>query len=165
MKIETTRLLIEKTQLTLLDTILEIEQTNAKFIGQSTKEQHERIISNNKEEHLTIFKKENRKVVGYYILQGVQSKNKSMLIKRIAITEKRKGYGRESLQAIKKYCFETLEFHRLWLDVFDYNSRAIHLYETEGFQREGVMRECVLKNGIYHNLILLSLLKQEYFQK
>jgi len=163
--IETAKLLIEKTQATSLDSILEIEQANAKFIGQSTKEQHEQIIDNPAKGHLTIRKKEDRKIIGYTILEGVQSKNKSLLIKRIAIAEKGKGYGRESLQGMKKYCFELLQFHRLWLDVFDYNSRAIHLYETEGFQREGVMRECVLQNGTYHNLIVLSLLEQEYFKK
>jgi len=63
---------------------------------------------------------------------------------------------------VKKYCFEKLNCHRLWLDVFDFNSRARHLYKSEGFTEEGLIRECIKREDGYKNLVLMSILKQEY---
>jgi RimJ/RimL family protein N-acetyltransferase len=44
-------------------------------------------------------------------------KNQSVEFRRIIVTEKNKGYGREALRLIKQLAFERLNAHRLWLDV------------------------------------------------
>ncbi len=66
-------------------------------------------------------------MVGFIILSGIENSNLSLEFKRIVIQEKGKGFGRQSLKLIKDYCFNTLKFHRLWLDVFDDNNKAIHI--------------------------------------
>ena len=78
------------------------------------------------------------------------------------IKEKGKGYGKLAIKEIKKYCFEKLLCHRLWLDVFEFNQRAIHVYKKLGFHREGVLRECILTSQGYKSLVVMSLLKKEY---
>ncbi|MGB8252790.1 MAG: GNAT family protein [Anaerolineaceae bacterium] len=83
----------------------------------------------------------------------------------IAIGEKawwNKGYGSEAMELLVKYGFETLNMHRVWLRVFENNKRAVRSYEKVGFVHEGQMRESDYKNGKYHNILLMSILKQEY---
>ena len=100
--------------------------------------------------------------MGFVLLAGLESPNLSLEIRKILIIEKGKGYGRTVLQSLKKFCFETLCFHRLWLDVFEENERGLHLYQSEGFQVEGRLRECVLHAGTFTSLFLLSVLENEY---
>ena len=145
-----------------LRNILEIEKhpDNLQFIGAYSMERHREVIENSDELHLTF--KDQGKLIGYAILQGLENPNDVIEFKRITIAEKGKGYGRAALKAVKKYCFEKLNCHRLWLDVFDFNSRARHLYKSEGFKEEGLIRECIKREDGYKNLVLMSILKQEY---
>ena len=61
-----------------------------------------------------------------------------------------------------RIAFRELGAHRLYLDVFDDNARARHLYESLGFQYEGVMREAAQRDGQWCNLRLMSMLEKEY---
>jgi diamine N-acetyltransferase len=83
----------------------------------------------------------------------------------ISIGEKEwwnKGYGSEVMELLVKYGFETLNMHRVWLRVFERNKRAIRSYEKVGFIHEGQMRESDYKDGGYHNILIMSILRQEY---
>ena len=62
----------------------------------------------------------------------------------------------------KKYCFDELNFHRIWLDVFDDNLRAIHLYKSEGFTEEGKLRDVIRNDENYRSLLILSILEKEF---
>jgi RimJ/RimL family protein N-acetyltransferase len=63
---------------------------------------------------------------------------------------------------IKQYCFEQLRFHRLWLDVYADNDRAIHLYRSEGFVEEGKLREIRKDGDQYRSMFLFSILENEW---
>ena len=52
-----------------------------------------------------------------------------------------KGYGNEATRLTLTFAFSELNLHRVQLTVFNYNQRAINLYQKLGFQREGVYRE------------------------
>lgn len=73
-----------------------------------------------------------------------------------------KGYGREALTLILKYGFDELNLHRVQLTVFEYNERAIALYEKLGFRREGVYREFMLRDGKRYDMYLYGLLRREW---
>jgi diamine N-acetyltransferase len=82
----------------------------------------------------------------------------------IFIGEKRfwnQGYGTEAMHLLVKHGFETLNLHRIWLRVHADNKRAIRSYEKIGFIHEGRMREAVFKNGIYIDVLLMSILENE----
>ena len=81
--------------------------------------------------------------IGYVILSGIQSFNQSIELTRIVIAEPERGYGRSALKLVIKQVFEEYKSHRLWLDVFDYNQRARHVYQLVGFKEEGILREAV----------------------
>lgn len=76
-----------------------------------------------------------------------------------------KGFATEAYKALFKYFFEDLSINRIWLEVVDYNSIAISLYNKLGFVKEGVMREAVFRNNKFHDYIIMSLLKTEYEKK
>ena len=45
------------------------------------------------------------------------------------------------------------------------NKKAEHLYEKIGFTREGTMRNSGKKDGKYVDLILMSMLRSEFYEK
>lgn len=63
---------------------------------------------------------------------------------------------------MKQICFEILGFHRLWLDVYDDNERAIKLYESEGFVKEGILRDNIRTESGYRSQRIYSMLENEY---
>jgi RimJ/RimL family protein N-acetyltransferase len=73
-----------------------------------------------------------------------------------------KGIGTEAARLMLEYGFNILELHRIDLEVFAFNPRAIHVYEKLGFKREGVRREVLLLNGTYHDAIVMGLLTNEF---
>jgi len=154
---------LQKTKPEDLTVVMEMENhaDNRDFVTQNSLERHLAIIAGPDEEHLKVMD-ENNKTIGYVILVGLENPNKIIELRRLVITEKGKGYGRQTLRLIKKYCFEQLGTHRLFLDVVEDNLRAQHLYRSEGFVLEGLMREAHKTKDGYKNLLLLSILEQEY---
>ena len=147
-----------------LDLICQIEneQENLNFIIPYHRTRHQQVIDSPDEEHLSVWNKGNRELVGFLILAGLGNSNLSLEFRRMVIQNKGKGYGRQCLQMIKEYCFNTLRFHRLWLDVFEDNNKAIGLYQSEGFQIEGRLRELIKQGSGYRTLLILSMLDSEF---
>jgi RimJ/RimL family protein N-acetyltransferase len=56
------------------------------------------------------------------------------------------------------YCWNHLNLSRISLIVFGTNERALHLYMTLGFEREGLLRNAVFINGQWTDLVLMGLL-------
>lgn len=75
-----------------------------------------------------------------------------------------KGLGKEAMEAIMAYCFDELKLERLYLDHYTGNP-ASHLYLSLGFQYEGVLRKNCRKNGILYDVHLMSILKDEYYNR
>ncbi len=98
---------------------------------------------------------------GYAILRGLASANGSVELKRIVIAEPGQGVGRQALQAVIAKVFGEFRAHRLWLDVFEDNSRARHVYRSLGFVEEGVLRECIKRGEAYRSLVVMSMLETE----
>lgn len=156
--------ILRRTQLEDLDYVLdsEVEPENAKHVGKWTKEQHINSLSQKDIMHLIVEEAATESKVGYIIMAGLENPSKSIEFKRIVITEKGKGYGREALRLIKKIAFKQLGAHRLWLDVRSNNQRAQKLYQSEEFVKEGLLRECILYNGEYESLYVMSILEKDY---
>ena len=73
-----------------------------------------------------------------------------------------RGYGMDAMMVLMRLAFDKLNFHRLWLHVYDFNARAIASYERCGFKREGVLREHRNFRGAYHDTIVMGILESEY---
>jgi len=72
------------------------------------------------------------------------------------------GMGSEATQLILQYGFDVLGLHRIELEVYAFNSRAIRSYEKVGFTREGIRRDALLWDGEYVDAICMSILRHEF---
>ena len=73
-----------------------------------------------------------------------------------------RGYGTDAMRVLMRLAFDNLNLHRLWLRVYDFNVRAIALYERCGFKREGILREHRQFRGRFHDTIVMGILESEY---
>ncbi len=69
-----------------------------------------------------------------------------------------RGYGKILTKRIINYSIKELKMHRIYLEVFTTNKKAIKLYEKIGFKKEGVLKDKVFKNGKFHNVLLMSII-------
>lgn len=76
-----------------------------------------------------------------------------------------KGVGVRALSILLEMGFYGLNYHKLHLHVFDFNKRAIGLYEKLGFVREGIKREMHFRNGKYEDVYFYGLLRSEWEAK
>ncbi len=60
------------------------------------------------------------------------------------------------------FAFEKLKVNKVAKEFLDINQDYIHFYERFGFKKEGVLRAAIYKNGKYHDLHLLGMLKDEW---
>lgn len=105
---------------------------------------------------------ENGARAGYVILRGLMSFNRCLELKRIVVANPGRGLGRQVLRAIMDKAFGELSAHRLWLDVYEDNHRARHVYRLLGFVEEGTLRECIKREDGYRSLVVMSILESEY---
>ncbi len=152
---------LRRTLIADLDYVIRAEHSeeNRAYIIPWSRERHIQSLSDPDLVHLIV---ETGQPVGYVILAGLLNPNHSIEFRRIVITEKGRGYGKTTIERVKELAFETYNAHRLWLDVFDWNARAQHVYAASGFKREGMLRECLKANGRYESLVIMSILRHEY---
>lgn len=104
------------------------------------------------------------KPIGYMRLANIDHENKSVEIGG-DIGEKEcrgKGYGKEMYELALEFLFNELNFNRVYLQVIKDNEVAIEFYKKLGFVNEGDLRESVHKSGRYLNVVVMSMLKEEY---
>ena len=113
---------------------------------------------------LLIALRDSDEVIGDIALQDIDPANRNANI-RIAIDSEEhlgKGFGPESMRLLLEYGFGILNLHRIELQVFGYNVRAIKAYEKVGFKREGVQRDALYYNHRYHDSVVMSMLEDEF---
>jgi len=105
--------------------------------------------------------------VGFAALFNIEWNNRSshMAIGIGDRANRRKGYGAEALHLLLKFAFCEANLERVGLDVISYNEDAIRLYQRAGFVREGAMRRSVLRNGQYHDRVVMGILRDEWLQR
>jgi RimJ/RimL family protein N-acetyltransferase len=99
---------------------------------------------------------------GFAILRGLASPHRNIELKRFVIAAPEQGVGSAVLPLVLRYVFEDMGAHRLWLDVFEDNARARHVYRKAGFQEDGVFREAIFRDGEFHTLMLMAILDREF---
>ena len=72
------------------------------------------------------------------------------------------GYGTDAACVMVDYGFRKLKLHRIELEVYEYNPRAIKVYKRIGFKLEGKKREKTLHQGKYYDALHMGLLDREW---
>lgn len=118
-------------------------------------------------DYAIVLKDDPETMVGEVVLNDIDWDNKSANF-RIALSSQKyfgKGYGSQATKLIIKHGFKVLDLHRIELEVFDFNPRAIHVYKKAGFVQEGIKRDVLLWEGKYQSAIVMSMLKSEYIEE
>jgi RimJ/RimL family protein N-acetyltransferase len=75
-----------------------------------------------------------------------------------------KGYGTDAMKTLIRFIFDQMNAHKIKLNVYSFNERAIRCYEKCGFQTDGVLRKEIFRDGEYHDELVMSILREEYEQ-
>ena len=70
------------------------------------------------------------------------------------------GYGSDAILTLLDFAFDTLNLHCVSLHVFDFNERAKRAYVKCGFIEEGRLRERLFHDGTYHDILVMSVLRE-----
>lgn len=73
-----------------------------------------------------------------------------------------RGCGTDAMEILLRFIFEEMNLHKVKLEVFEFNPRAIRVYEKCGFRQEGRLREEIFRYGRYHDVLVMGLLQEEY---
>ena len=76
-----------------------------------------------------------------------------------------KGYMSEAVASVIPYIFTNTKIDRIEAIIHPENTRSHNVVKRAGFQREGVLRHYVLWEGELWDMVLFSLLKQEWEAK
>lgn len=163
---ETGRLLIEEAQEAHIEEIIALEShpENRDYLWIGTVEEHKGEIADPNHLLLIFREKTDGRIVGYALIR-LDFKSHIFELRRIAISEKGAGYGKEAMIALIEYAFEERQTNRFWLDVYPDNAVGIILYEKLGMHRDGILRQNYKADRGYLDQIIYSLLRSEYEEK
>ena len=108
---------------------------------------------------------EDSKYIGGCGINDIDWKN-SVIVVGIFIGDKNywsKGYGTDAMKVLIKFIFEQMNIHKIKLNVYSFNERAIRSYVKCGFKHEGTLRKEIFRDGKYYDEIVMGLLSEEYF--
>lgn len=74
------------------------------------------------------------------------------------------GYGTDTTRVMLRYAFDELGAHKVELQTWAYNTRALRAYEKAGFVREGVRRAAGFHNGAFHDEVHLGIVLEDYLR-
>ena len=72
------------------------------------------------------------------------------------------GYGTDAIITLLRYAFDWMNLHRVDLQVWSENPRAIASYRKCGFIEEGRLRQGYYQRGVHHDLVVMGVLREEF---
>jgi len=126
-----------------VDFVMAVERQpdNSPFIGEWTREQHVTAIEAKDREHRLIVRAREGSPAGFLIAYDLRAAGHGVHVKRIAIVDKGRGFGREALSRFAGHAFSELGASHLWLSVYRENERAQRMYRGLGFVAEELTPE------------------------
>lgn len=110
------------------------------------------------ERHFAIERKEDRAHIGNASIHDIDwvSRTAAFGLFIGEPTAWNKGFGADAIVTLVRFAFEEMNLQKLRINVFDYNDRAKHILETHGFVQEGRLRREFYREGMYHDIVILS---------
>jgi len=72
------------------------------------------------------------------------------------------GYAQSAVKEVLQKAFIDLKLHKVWLVAWEENEKNIHMYKKLGFQEEGLLKDQYLLNGVYHNMVSMAMLENDF---
>ncbi|WP_282083336.1 GNAT family N-acetyltransferase [Streptomyces tendae] len=102
-------------------------------------------------------------LLGEVVLHDWEPENRSCTFRTLIGPRGRgRGVGTEATRLIVGHAFGELGLHRVQLEAYAHNHRALRVYEKVGFVREGVRREVERRDGVWVDEVLMAVLDHEW---
>lgn len=72
-------------------------------------------------------------------------------------------FSQDALHTLAQFAFEEMRVARVEMDIIENNRIALALAKKERFVKEGVLRNYVITNDQLENVVILSMLTEEWF--
>jgi len=125
----------------------------------------DKIFENQHQVYLAICLREDESMIGYLSLVGIDYRNGHAEWGGIVIgDEKHRGHGYSTQAAylLLEYAFDELGVQRISGSWLDDHKVSQFMARMMGFQQEGVLRRSVYKGGRHHDVVIMSMLKEEF---
>ncbi len=97
--------------------------------------------------------------IGYCQVKNIDHVNRSCELGFCIVPRHQgKGYGVALVMQLIGYAKRKLKMHRIYLEVFADNEKAIKLYENCGFSKEGILLDKVFKDGKFRDAAVMSII-------
>ncbi len=142
--------------------MLKLTGTRATFTEDAVRAHLERIGPAGDRADWAVLEASTGEYLGEIVLNELDEENASMNV-RIALAPGRPGagFGTEAMIAVLDHAFGGIGLHRVQLDVYAFNPRAIRSYEKAGFTVEGRQRDTLFWDGEWTDSILMSVLADD----
>lgn len=125
----------------------------------------EKIFNNQTEVYLAICLTETEEMIGYISLSGIDYRNRRAEWSGIVIGYQEyrgHGYASQAIYLLLDYAFTELGLERVSGSWLDDNKVSLFVGKMLGFQQEGVLRRYIFKSGRHHDMIIMSILREEF---
>lgn len=163
---------MEPEDMEMLQSMINDEAVSNMVVGWSfpvsKKEQNDwynRVVADSNKRFIVCLK-ENDQAVGMVTLTSIDLVNRSAFhgIKLHPSCPKGKGIGTDAVMTLMEYAFNQLNLNRLDGEWLLYNTASKKLYEKCGWREEGIKRKAIYRNGIYNDLAICGILKEDFIE-
>jgi len=124
-----------------------------------------KIASNLSEHYLAVCLCQNDQMIGYVSLRNIENVNRNAFWGGVLIGEYKYRNIVNTVQAIfllLDFGFFELGMHKIYGKWMSDNKPSLLLGDIFGFRQDGILRDEVFKRGRFHDIVVKSLLKEEY---
>lgn len=131
---------------------------------QNEREWLERVIGvagSDSERHFAIERKDDRSHIGNASIHDIDwvSRNAAFGLFIGEPSAWNRGFGGDAIRTLVRFAFDEMNLRKLHINVFEYNDRAKHVLESQGFVQEGRLRQEFYREGSYHDILILSIFR------
>ena len=112
---------------------MESDEDAAEYVTQFSAERHGRDLRSPDVVYKSIYD-EPGALIGFIILV-LDPDPESVELRRIVVIPKGRGYGQRAMAFAEGVCRDEIGRRRIWLDVFEFNTRAQRVYERCGYRQ------------------------------
>ena len=91
----------------------------------------------------------------------VSEANRIAHLEKLAVHPAHRGVGVEAARAFCRLLFDELGYHRLELEIYGFNERALRHAERVGYVREGVRRKAYRRHDEWQDGVLYGLVRED----
>jgi RimJ/RimL family protein N-acetyltransferase len=106
--------------------------------------------------------------IGMIAVLNIDWRSRHAELGRLLIGERRYrglGYAPEAIALTCEYAFDHLNLHKVYCEVLASQVRVISMHRKLGAVDEGIRKEHVFKRGLYEDVVILALFREEYVRR